>query len=56
MTLAGEGGNYSFDSWLALDKTDDPVRDNSSSSTTGSIVSGPIHYEQPLPPPVLVED
>ena len=56
MTLAGEGDNFSFDSWLALDKTDDPVRDNTSSSATRSIPSGPVIYERPLPPPVLIED
>ena len=56
MTLAGEGENFSFDSWLALDKTDDPLRDNESSSTTRSIVTGPIHFAPPLPPPVLIED
>ncbi len=56
MTLAGEGDNFSFDSWLALDKTEDPVRDNVSSSATRSLPSGPVIYEQPLPPPVMIED
>ncbi len=56
MTLAGEGDNFSFDSWLAFDKTDDPIRDGASSSATRSLPSGPVIYEQPLPPPVMVED
>ena len=56
MTLAGEGDNFSFDSWLALDKTEDPVRDNVSSSATRSLPPGPVIYEQPLPPPVMIED
>ena len=56
MTLAGEGDSFSFDSWLALDKTDDPIRDNVSSSATRSLPPGPVIYEQPLPPPVMIED
>lgn len=56
MTLAGEGNSFSFDSWLALDKTDDPIRDNVSSSSTRSLPSGPVIYELPLPPPVMIED
>ncbi len=56
MTLAGEGDSFSFDSWLALDKTDDPLRDNVSSSATRSFPSGPVIYELPLPPPVMIED
>lgn len=56
MTLAGEGDSFSFDSWLALDKTDDPIRDNVSSSATRSLPPGPVFYEPPLPPPVMIED
>ena len=56
LTLAGEGDSFSFDSWLALDKTDDPIRDNVSSSSTRSLPPGPVFYEPPLPPPVMIED
>ena len=55
MTLAGEGDSFSFDSWLALDKTDDPIRDDASTATR-STLSGPEILVPPLAPPVLVED
>lgn len=55
MTLSGCIDEFSFDSWVSKDNTVDSVRDNRSSNTISSPVSGVVHQEELLLPPVLVE-
>lgn len=55
MTLSGCIDEFSFDSWVTKDNTADPVRDNRSSNTISSSVSGVVHQEELLLPPVLIE-
>ena len=54
MKISGDLDSFSFESWLSQDKTDDPIRDNSS-STIRNYTPGIVHYEELLLPPVLVE-
>jgi hypothetical protein len=53
MTIAGEMDEFTFDTWLANDNSIDPIRDIRSSSSP-SILNGPIHYEESLLPPVFI--
>ena len=55
MTLSGCIDEFSFDSWVTNDNTVDPLRDNQSSTTISSPVSGVVHQEELLLPPVLIE-
>lgn len=54
MTLSGDLDSFSFESWLSQDKTDDPIRDNISSSIRNRTL-GIVHFEEPLLPPILIE-
>ena len=54
LTLSGDLDNFSFDSWLAQDRTDDPIRDNHS-SIIRNYAADVVHSEKPLLPPVLIE-
>lgn len=54
MTISGDLDSFSFESWLAQDKTDDPIRDNHS-STIRNYTPGVVHQEKPLHPPVIIE-
>jgi len=55
MTISGDIDSFSFESWLAQDKTDDPLRDNISSSIRSYAAEGNVHFEKPLLPPTLIE-
>ena len=56
-TLSGDQSAFSFDAWLARDKTLDPVRDIASSGTPGSLTAHQTYTTVgPLAPPLLVEE